>query len=220
MAYLKLIRIHTLLLAFASISVGILLAIRDGGFSWNLSILILLTAISLQIVANIANDYGDGVRKIDGGDRIGFERMMQSGKISKRAIKLALVIHIFLAVLCGLLLLFFAFENIKYRHFWTWLLIGIVCIISALRYSLGEKPHSATALGDISVFLFFGPVAIIGSYFLLTKSYHYSLLLESSVVGLLSVSVLNLNNIRDIATDKKKGRQTFAIRLGEQQAKI
>ena len=100
MAYLKLIRIHTLLLAFASISVGILLAIRDGGFSWNLSILILLTAISLQIVANIANDYGDGVRKIDGGDRIGFERMMQSGKISKRAI----AINIFLAVLCGLLL--------------------------------------------------------------------------------------------------------------------
>ncbi len=218
--YLQLIRIHTLPLVFASLSIGILLALKDGVFSWSLSILILLTATNLQIVANIANDYGDGIKKIDGKDRIGFERMWQSGKISKRAIKIALLVNIFLAAICGATLLVLAFGGIESQYFWVWIFIGIVCIVSALRYSLGKKPHSSTGLGDISVFIFFGPVAVIGSYFLLTKSYHYVLLLESTTMGLLTVSVLNLNNIRDIATDQKKGRQTFAIRLGEQRAKI
>ncbi len=220
MPYLQLIRIHTLPLVFASIGIGIFLSLRDGFFSWSLSVLILLTATSLQIVANIANDYGDGIRKIDDKNRIGFERMLQSGKISKRKIKIALLINISLAVFFGLILLFFAFENIKSIYFWIWFFIGFTCISTALRYSLGKNPHSSTGLGDIFVFLYFGPVAVIGSYFLLTGNYHYSLLLESCAMGCLSVSVLNLNNIRDLSTDKKKGRQTVAVRLGEQKAKI
>ena len=218
--YFQLIRIHTLPLVFASLIMGVFLSLRAGFFSWDLSILILLTATNLQIVANIANDYGDGIRKIDGRDRIGFERMMQSKKISKRTIKLILLIHIFLAVLCGLLLLFFSFENIKSRHFWTWLFIGFTCMLSALGYSLGKKPYSYSILGDISVFIYFGPVAVIGSYLLLTQNYSYSLLLESCAIGFLAVSVLNLNNIRDLSTDKEGGRQTVAVRLGEQKAKI
>ena len=101
--YFQLIRIHTLPLVFASLIMGVFLSLRAGFFSWDLSILILLTATNLQIVANIANDYGDGIRKIDGRDRIGFERMMQSKKISKRTIKLILLytVVLVLAVLCG-----------------------------------------------------------------------------------------------------------------------
>ena len=218
--YLKLIRIQFILIIIAPIVIGIFLALKEDFFSWRLSILLLLTAACLEFIASVANDYGDGIRGIDGKNRIGPERIFGLGKISAKAIKTIIVIAVIFCIFLGTLLLFFVFKTIASFYFGVWIFIGVVCLWAALKYSLGTTPHSKTGLGDISIFIFEGPVGVIGSYFLLTYSYNHFLLLESVAIGTLAVSALNLNNIRDIESDKKGGRETIAVRLGEKKAKL
>ena len=217
--YLKLIRIQFILVIIAPIVIGIFLALKEGFFSWKLSVLLLLTAACLEFVASVANDYGDGVRGIDGENRIGPERIFGLKKISDRAIKTIIVVAVIFCIFLGTLLLFFAFGSVTYFYFGVWFFIGFLCLWAALRYSLGSQSYSNTGLGDVSIFIFEGPVGVIGSYFLLTYSYNHFLLLESIAIGTLTISAINLNNIRDIKSDKKGGRKTIAIRLGEKKAK-
>ncbi len=220
LVYLKLIRVQFILTIISSIVIGIFLALEDGFFSWKLSILLLLTAACLEFVASVANDYGDGIRGIDGKNRIGPERIFGSGKISAKAIKTIIIAAVIFCIFLSVVLLFFSFKSITSFYFWLWFLIGLLCLWAALKYSLGITPHSKTGLGDISIFIFEGPVGVIGSYFLLTLNYNHFLFLESIAIGTLAVSAINLNNIRDIKSDKKGGRKTIAIRLGEKKAKL
>ena len=217
--YFKLIRIQYILTAISPITIGIFLALQEGFFSWKLSVLFLLIAACLEFVASVANDYGDGVRGIDGENRIGPERIFGLKKISVRSMNFVIIVAVIFYIFFGVLLLFFLFKNISSFYFWLWFFIGFLCLWAALRYSLGRKSHSNTGLGDVSIFIFEGFVGVIGSYFLLTYSYNHFLLLESVAIGTLAVSALNLNNIRDIKSDKKGGRKTIAIRLGEKKAK-
>lgn len=222
MIYIKLLRIHTLFLSASSILLGVLLAISLFPIvfiPFFKIVLLFLTAFTLQIISNIANDYGDGLRGVDKANSIGFDRLFAQQKISKRAILSFLVFFILLCLIFGFLLVWLSFDRFSFSSF---LLIGlgIVSVFAALKYSIGKNPHSMSGLGDISVLFFFGWVAVLGSFFLIQKKIPMSLFLESSAIGFLHVSVLNLNNIRDLESDKQSNRKTIAIRLGEKNAKI
>lgn len=219
--YLKLLRLHTLPLSFAAIGTGIFLAaMSTENISLYTIIFLVLTAANFQIIANISNDYGDGLRGED-TKKPNFERVFQLGKISKKQIQIALLISIIIVFINIYLLLFFSFRGTNFSlKLLGWYLLGVVCIWAAMKYSLGKNHHNKSGLGDLSVFIFFGPVAVIGSYFLISKRYDNFILIESVAIGLLIVSVLNLNNIRDLTIDKKNSRKTVAIMLGEKKAKI
>ena len=219
MLYFKLIRIYSLPLSFSPIFMGVSFAFySQAQFSLLQVFLLFFTAFGLQIISNIANDYGDAVRKVDGKNRIGFERLYAKKKISKKKILFLLFLSFVITFLMGVFLLWISWQDI---FLFFWLLLGIVCLLAALKYSLGKNPHSQSGWGDLSVFIFFGLIAVLGSYSILTKKIPPTILiLESIAIGLLITSVLNLNNIRDLETDKKAKRKTVAIRLGDQNAKI
>ena len=215
MVYWQLIRVHTVTLSIASITIGIFLALQSGFISYSINLFLISTAAFFQITANIANDYGDGLRSED-KNRVDKKNSFQSGQISKKKIITILIGAITCSLLSGTFLLFLSFsQKFLNTNFFIWFFLGLFCIWASLRYSLGKNNHSKNGLGDLSAFIFFGPIAIIGSYFLITHQYNYSLLLESSAMGLLTVSVLNLNNIRDLEIDKQSLRKTVALRLGK-----
>ena len=219
MLYFKLIRIHTLLLSFSSIFMGVSFAFLNSQAQFSLLqiSLLFLTAFGLQITSNIANDYGDAVKRVDNKNRIGFERIYAQKKISKKKILFLLFCSIVITFLMGIFLLWISYQGF---FLFLWLLLGILCLLAALKYSLGKNPHSQSGWGDISVFIFFGLIAILGSFSILTKKIPPPILiLEATAIGLLITSVLNLNNIRDLETDKQANRKTIAIRLGEKKAK-
>ena len=216
MFYFKLLRIQTLLLSAASIALGVLLAFfvfPNSSISFLQITLLFLTAFCLQIVTNIANDYGDGKRGIDGKDRVEFVRVFS------KKILLYLGFFIILSLFFGVWLVWVSFKEISLFSL-LWVVLGIFALAAALKYSMGKSPYAASGFGDISVFIFFGWVAVLGSFFLIQKVFFPSLFLEASAIGFLAVSVLNLNNIRDLESDKQGGRRTIAVLLGEKNAKI
>ncbi|MDC3209586.1 1,4-dihydroxy-2-naphthoate polyprenyltransferase [Chitinophagales bacterium] len=211
-------RLRTLPLALSSIFFGTAAAIYHGFFTWQIFTLAVSTTICLQVLSNYANDYGDAISGKDNEERIGPSRAVSSGEISKKAMLKAVVLFSFLSLLSGLALLFSAFrENGVY--FLIFLLIGIAAIAAAISYTMGEKPYGYNGLGDFFVFLFFGLVGVIGSFFLFSKSLEITVILPAVSAGLLSVAVLNFNNMRDIENDASTGKRTFAVRIGLQGAK-
>lgn len=211
-------RLRTLPLALSSIFFGTAAAIYHGFFTWQIFTLAVSTTICLQVLSNYANDYGDAISGKDNEERIGPSRAVSSGEISKKAMLKAVVLFSFLSLLSGLALLFSAFrENGVY--FLIFLLIGIAAIAAAISYTMGEKPYGYNGLGDFFVFLFFGLVGVIGSFFLFSKSLEITVILPAVSAGLLSVAVLNFNNMRDIENDARTGKRTFAVRIGLQGAK-
>ena len=211
-------RLRTLPLALSSILFGTAAAIYHGFFTWQIFTLALLTTICLQVLSNYANDYGDAISGKDNEERIGPSRAVYSGEISKKAMLNAVVLFSFLSLLSGLALLFLAFRE-NWVYLLIFLLIGIAAIAAAITYTMGEKPYGYNGLGDVFVFLFFGLVGVIGSFFLFSKSLEITVIFPALSAGLLSVAVLNFNNMRDIENDARTGKRTFAVRIGLQGAK-
>ena len=209
--WLRAFRLRTLPLAVACILLGCFLAAADGGFQITVAILCIATAILLQILSNLANDYGDTVHGADSEHRKGPKRATQSGAISLNSMRIALVIFVGLALLVGYLLI--RGEHIFYYG------LGIAAIIAAIAYTAGPKPYGYAGLGDIFVFLFFGIVGVGGTYYLHTHVLNYNVLLPASACGFLSVAVLNINNIRDIESDRMAGKYTIPVRVGAVKAK-
>lgn len=178
-----------------------------------------LTTVLLQVLSNIANDYGDAVNGADGNDRLGPQRAVSSGLISNDQMKMAIIIFVVLSLLSGVWLLWESFESFDIR-FAFWFIIGVLGILAAIKYTAGANPYGYRGFGDLSVFVFFGLVAVVGSFFLYHKSFHWHTLPLSMVFGLLSAAVLNVNNIRDIETDFKAGKNTLAVKLGKKSAII
>lgn len=211
-AWLESFRLKTLPLALSSIVTGSALAYWQHQFSAVIALLSLLTATLLQILSNLANDYGDMQKGADGSLRIGPNRGMQKGLITREQMKLAIQILIFLAISSGLALLITACDN--WHDFFGFIVLGLFAIIAAITYTMGKKPYGYMGLGDISVLLFFGLLGVLGVYYLQTKALHWPLLLPATGCGLLSVGVLNINNLRDIDQDKQNGKNTLVVRLG------
>mgnify|MGYP003556237841 CR=1 FL=1 len=210
-------RLRTLPLACSSILLGSGLAASRGAFDGAIMGLSLLTAILLQILSNLANDYGDAVSGADNGERIGPQRAVVSGLITRHQMCVAMGLTALAAVVSGLSLLVCAFGE-AWQQILTFILLGGAAIVAAITYTVGKTPYGYRGFGDISVFLFFGLLGVLGSYYLFTHSLERDLLLPAPACGLLAPPVLNLNNARDRETDAPRGKITLAVRLGRHRA--
>ncbi|WP_086873297.1 1,4-dihydroxy-2-naphthoate polyprenyltransferase [Kosakonia pseudosacchari] len=211
-AWLESLRPKTLPLAFAAIVVGTVLAWWQGYFDPLVAVLALITAGLLQILSNLANDYGDAVKGSDKPDRIGPLRGMQKGVISLAQMKRALMIVIALSCISGLLLVTAATQTMA--DFIGFLALGGLSIIAAITYTVGKRPYGYLGLGDISVLLFFGWISVMGSWYLQTHMLIPAVILPATACGLLATAVLNINNLRDIESDRENGKNTLVVRLG------
>lgn len=212
-------RLRTLPLSLSGIILGSLLAAANGSFSYLILGLALLTTVLLQILSNFANDYGDGIKGTD-ANRTGEKRLVASGLIPAGTMKKAVIIFATLAFLTAVILLAVAYLPDYPWIFGIYILLGVLCVWAAIAYTVGKKAYGYRALGDLFVYIFFGLVAVIGTYMLYTKSFAWEILLPASAIGLLSTAVLNLNNMRDIPQDKRAGKRTVAVNLGLFYSKI
>ena len=224
--WIKAARLRTLPLSVSGIIMGSFIArwklLQDGEpWDWTIFALALLVTLLYQVLSNFANDYGDGVKGTD-QNRIGEaeQRAVASGKITAKQMRNAVILFSVLSLVATLGLLYKAFFPNFINEFYTFIGLGVACILAAIGYTVGKKPYGYLGLGDIMVFIFFGLVSVCGSYFLFTKSFDWDILLPASAIGLLSAGVLNLNNMRDIENDAKSGKKTLALRLGFKNAMI
>ena len=206
-AWLESLRPKTLPLAFAAIIVGTALAWWQGHFDPLVALLALITAGLLQILSNLANDYGDAVKGSDKPDRIGPLRGMQKGVITQQEMKRALIITVVLICLSTL------------ADLVGFLILGGLSIIAAITYTVGNRPYGYIGLGDISVLVFFGWLSVMGSWYLQAHTLIPALILPATACGLLATAVLNINNLRDINSDRENGKNTLVVRLGEVNAR-
>jgi 1,4-dihydroxy-2-naphthoate octaprenyltransferase len=212
-------RVRTLPLSVSGIIVGSFYAMSQAMFNWNIVIFALLTTLGLQILSNFANDYGDGVKGTDNADRVGPKRAIQSGVISPQQMKTAIKITSVITLGFALLLIYFSFKESYLFYSLFFLILGILAIASAIRYTVGKSAYGYNGYGDLFVFLFFGLVSTFGVYFMFSKAIDWLLLLPATAIGFLSVGVLNLNNMRDEDSDRKVGKNTIVVKIGGAAAK-
>ena len=221
-------RLRTLPLSVSGIIVGSMYALANPTdeiltptdvFNWRLFGFAILTTLGLQILSNFANDYGDGIKGTDNEDRIGPKRAIQSGVITPAAMKRAIIITSFLTLLSAMALIYYAFRDTNLFYSLFYLVLGILAIFSAIRYTVGNTAYGYRGYGDLFVFVFFGLVSTLGVNFLYSKQIDFELILPAMAVGFLSVGVLNLNNMRDEASDKKAGKNTIVVKIGGEKAK-
>ena len=219
-------RLRTLPLSISGIIMGSFIArwrMTENGdvWDWKILALALLVTLCYQVLSNFANDYGDGVKGTDQLRNQNAEaRAVASGKITAKQMKMAVLIMSVISLIATVALLYVAFFPKFIKEFWTFIGLGVACILAAIGYTMGKKPYGYMGLGDIMVFLFFGLVSVGGSYFLFTKTWSWDILLPAAAVGLMSAAVLNLNNMRDIESDELSGKKTLALRLGFKNAML
>jgi 1,4-dihydroxy-2-naphthoate octaprenyltransferase len=210
-------RLRTLPLSLSSIIIGGALAIQQSAFNPIIFGLCFLTTLFLQILSNLANDYGDSIHGADGDHRKGPKRTVQSGAITKVQMFKAIIIFASLAFLSGVVLLWVALEERTYL--WPYFLgAGILAIAAAIFYTNGKRPYGYLGLGDISVLLFFGPVGVLGTWFLQSEQWNPWFLLPAFGIGFLATGVLNVNNIRDIESDTLAGKKSIPVIIGRKSA--
>lgn len=217
--WLSAFRLRTLPLALSSILMGTLLAVSHGHFNTLVFLLGVLTTIFLQILSNLANDYGDAKSGIDGVDRKGPSRTVQSGLITREDMKRMLYVFVLLSLLSGVALIILALGD-QWLKGLLFFVLGLGAIAAAINYTVGKSPYGYSGWGDLFVLLFFGFVGVMGSYFLLSGQWVPMLIFPAISTGLFSVAVLNLNNIRDIESDRKNGKFSIPVRLGRSRAVI
>ncbi len=217
-AWISSLRLRTLPLALSGILMGSFLAVEYRLFNLKIFVLTSVTAILLQILSNLANDYGDAMHGADNSDRIGPNRGLQSGEISRIQLRRAIILTIILALIAGCFLLTIA-ANGNSWFFFSFLLLGLLCIAAAIFYTVGKRPYGYTGLGDISVFIFFGLVAVAGTFYLYAHALKTDIFLPAAAIGFLSAGVLNINNMRDRNTDEAAGKHTLVVRIGVANAK-
>jgi 1,4-dihydroxy-2-naphthoate octaprenyltransferase len=212
-------RPRTLPLALASIILGSALAAAGGSFRWSVALLCALTAALLQILSNLANDYGDSLHGADRVERRGPRRAVQSGQVTPAAMRRAMAVVALLAVVSGLTLLWVAFGASGIPSAALFVVLGGAAIGAAITYTAGKLPYGYVGLGDLAVLVFFGWVGVIGSYYVQTSRFDWPILLPATACGLLAVAVLNVNNIRDIDSDRLAGKRSIPVRLGLRRAR-
>ncbi|WP_338375569.1 1,4-dihydroxy-2-naphthoate octaprenyltransferase [uncultured Flavobacterium sp.] len=211
-------RLRTLPLSLSGIIVGSAYAYHQGFYDYRILGLALLTTLGLQILSNYANDYGDGVKGTD-VNRIGEKRMVAAGVITASQMKKAVVITAIITLALALTLIYVAFGKENFALSLIFILLGIGSIGAAIKYTVGSNAYGYNGLGDLFVFVFFGLVSVIGSNFLYTHFLDWKLVLPASAIGMLSVAVLNLNNMRDIENDRAAGKRTLVVKMGLENAK-
>lgn len=192
----------------------------SAGWLWELPLfwLAILTTIGFQILSNFANDYGDGVKGTD-ANRKGEKRMVASGVISPKQMKRGMTVTAVITLFIASLLIFMAFGNDHFILAFIFFNLAIASVIAAIKYTVGKSAYGYSGFGDLFVFIFFGIVAVLGTYFLFTKTLSWDLILPAVSIGMFSAAVLNLNNMRDIENDALVGKNTLVVKLGRSRAK-
>lgn len=211
-------RLRTLPLSVSGIMIGSSYAFFVNKFNSSLFIIALLTTVAYQVLSNFANDYGDGIKGAD-DNRTGPKRAVQSGLISRPSMKKAIKILSLVSIILTLFLVTLAFGAFS-KYFFLFIALGSLAIFAAIKYTVGKFAYGYFGLGDLFVFIFFGIVSVLGSNFLFSASLNWLLLNPAITLGLLSVGVLNLNNMRDLKSDEKSGKKTLAVCMGKKTSKI
>ena len=212
-------RLRTLPLSLSGIIVGSFLAASKGMFRWDICVLALLTTIGFQVLSNFANDYGDGVKGTDNENRVGPQRALQSGAISPKQMLKGIYITIVITLLVAIALIYVSFGSENFVLSLVFFLLGLASIGAAIKYTMGKKAYGYSGFGDVFVFLFFGLLGVVGSEFLYTQQVDVLSFLPAISIGLFSVAVLNLNNMRDRESDILASKNTLAVKLGAKKVK-
>lgn len=206
-------RLRTLPLSVSGIIVGSAYAYYQHKFDGIIFTLALLTTLAFQILSNFANDYGDGIKGTD-TNRVGEKRLVASGEVSSAQMKQAVIVTGLISLLLALSLIFVSFGQDHFLFSLLFLVLGLASIAAAIKYTVGKNAYGYSGFGDVFVFFFFGLVSVLGSNFLFTKTLDWKLILPAIAIGLLSVAVLNLNNMRDIENDKIANKNTLVVKNG------
>jgi 1,4-dihydroxy-2-naphthoate octaprenyltransferase len=212
-------RLRTLPLSTGGVLLGILLATADFRVDPWVAVLIVLTTVNLQILSNLSNELGDVLHGTDTEDRKGPQYGLNGGILTIGEMKGLIGLFVALCIVSGTAMTLLSFGTLWDLTSILVLLLGAGAITGAMKYTLGPNPYGYRGLGDVYVFLFFGLVAVLGSYFVASHTLFWRLLLPGAAIGFFSMGVLNVNNIRDMETDAAN-RVTVAIRLGERKAKV
>ena len=228
-SFIKAARLRTLPLSVSGVIVGSIFgnewlqnkaAINDSSSILVSSIfwLAILTTIGFQVLSNFANDYGDGIKGSD-KNRTGEARMVSSGAITPKQMKSAMIITTIITLIIALVLIYVAFGSANFGYSILFFGLGIASIAAAIKYTVGNSAYGYSGFGDVFVFIFFGLLSVVGSYFLYTKYINFEIFLPAISIGMLSTAVLNLNNLRDQTEDKKNNKKTLVVKLGKEKAK-
>lgn len=218
-AWIEAFRLRTLPLALSSVALGCFIAYYDGIFNLKVSVLAATTTLFLQILSNLANDYGDSKHGVDSSDRVGPVRAVQSGVIAPQAMKRMVIFFMVLSLVSGLWLIYEGTKGIPFLYVVLFLMLGLGAIAAAVKYTIGDKPYGYSGFGDLFVFIFFGLTGVLGTYFLNTHTLKWEVLLPGAAMGFLSAGVLNLNNMRDRVNDKESGKNTLVVIMGIEKAR-
>ncbi|MDH4461199.1 MAG: 1,4-dihydroxy-2-naphthoate polyprenyltransferase [Spirosomataceae bacterium] len=213
-------RPRTLPLALSSILMGSFLAAGHHSFSWTIFALAVFTTTCLQVLSNFANDYGDTVSGVDSVERTVATRAVQTGAITREQMTKAIILMSVISFISGSLLIYEGLKDTDSQTILAFFGLGVLAIIAAITYTVGKRPYGYMGLGDISVLIFFGWVGVLGTFYLHTHSLDWMNLLPASTCGLFAVGVLNINNIRDIESDIKTGKNSIPVRLGKAKAVV
>ncbi|RSC94069.1 1,4-dihydroxy-2-naphthoate octaprenyltransferase [Tenacibaculum singaporense] len=236
--YIKAARLRTLPLSVSGIIVGAFLGLNESFLKVSSTLLdttiyvgrknilessifwlAILTTIGFQVLSNFANDYGDGVKGTD-NQREGEARMVASGVITPKQMKNAMIVTGVFTTIIALLLIYVSFGKDNFLYSIIFFGLGIASIVAAIKYTVGKSAYGYSGFGDVFVFIFFGLLAVVGTYFLYTKQLNFMIFLPAITVGLLSTAVLNLNNMRDRENDAKSGKNTLVVKMGAESAKF
>ena len=219
-AWLQAARLRTLPLSVSGILVGSFYAFSQGFTNWAILSFALLTTLGLQVLSNFANDYGDGIKGTDNETRIGPQRAIQSGAITVTAMKRGIILTSLLTLASAVILIYLSFGKDNFAYSLFFFFLGLAAIAAAIKYTVGNSAYGYRGLGDVFVFIFFGLVSVLGCYFLFAETIDNLILLPAISTGLLSVAVLNLNNMRDRISDAQSGKNTLVVQIGPEKAKI
>ena len=219
-AYITSFRLRTLPLSLSGVLLGSLLAASDGYFKTTTFVWAMLTTVALQILSNLANEVGDLTKGTDNEHRLGPIRSAQSGALSMREMVQAMIVFGVIAIITGSLLIYEALRDLLNWKSISLFIAGGASIVAAVKYTVGKSAYGYRGLGDLFVFIFFGVVSVMGSYFAMSGVLPWICVLPAAAIGFLSSGVLNMNNIRDIENDSVCGKRTIPVILGIQGAKI
>lgn len=219
-AWISAFRPRTLPLALSCIGMGGFMAAANNVFNGTIVALCVLTTLFLQILSNLANDYGDSKHGADSVHREGPMRAVQAGHIKAEHMKKGMVVFSLLSLVSGLALLWVAFGTDGLLLALLFLGLGLASIWAAINYTAGSNPYGYAGLGDVFVFIFFGLVGVLGTYFLQAQTMEAIVILPAMVCGFFATAVLNVNNIRDINSDLLAGKHSIPVRLGPKRARL
>ncbi|PWH85915.1 1,4-dihydroxy-2-naphthoate octaprenyltransferase [Brumimicrobium oceani] len=213
-------RLRTLPLSLSGIIVGSFVAYKQGFWDNRIFALAILTTLFLQILSNFANDLGDSYKGADNEGRVGPMRAIQSGKITQKGMIFGSVVMSVLSLVTAIPLIIIGTTGMPSSVLWAYVVLALLSVLAAITYTVGKKAYGYNGMGDVMVFIFFGLVSVLGVYSLYSKQFDWGLLGMAIGIGMLSIAVLNLNNMRDHENDKLVNKRTIVVSMGFEKAKI